>query len=135
MKYMKLARKDFSKTGIFGALTSADGNFFCRTLEHAYPDPNNPNAYLPKLQRGTFVCVRGVHKLGHGPTFETFEVTAVPGHSGILFHPGNFNDDSAGCILLGFDQDQDIMITNSRAAFQRFLEFTAGLDSFDLTVE
>ena len=32
---------------------------------------------------------------------ETFEVTGVPGRANILFHHGNTEEDTEGCILLG----------------------------------
>lgn len=75
----------------------------------------------------------------HGMTedFETFEITGVPGHSNLLFHWGNFNQDSEGCILLGertAEEGNGEMITNSRAAFARFMGIQAGIGSFDLIV-
>lgn len=130
---MKLIRKDFVESGIFGTLESEDGAFFCRTLEHSYFDEKI--GHLPKLPPGVYTCVRGVHRLKRGGPFVTFEVTNVPGHSGILFHPGNVEADSEGCILLGLGQEGDKQITDSRLAFEGFLEFNAGLDQFELTVE
>jgi hypothetical protein len=140
---MKLTRKDFVKSGVFGSLTSDDGAFFCRTLEHAFEGLNtipfdssgSMPAYQPKVPPGLYKCVRGVHQLSHGGPFETFEVTGVVGHSGILFHPGNVNADSEGCILLGLGQEGDQMITDSRLAFEAFMAFVAGLDEFSLVVE
>lgn len=132
-----LTRTNRVATGIFGTLQSTQVIFACKTLEHAYPDADKPSLHLPKLPEGTYTCVRGTHTVGHeNPiTFETFEVTNVPGHTGILFHSGNFNADSEGCILLGEEQDGLLGISNSRVAFQEFMTFLTGLDSFELVVE
>src|SRR5882757_797524 len=96
MRTLTLTRKDFRSDGIFSELTDEKGNFIAVTLEHSY---NNK----PKLYNGTFQCVKGIHKLHDGIPFEAYEVTGVSGHIGILFHIGNFNNDSDGCILLGVD--------------------------------
>jgi len=80
-----------------------------------------------------------MHSLhSHPEPFETFEVTHVPNHTGILFHAGNYNCDSNGCILLGrvgMDSDQGTMVTNSRDTFTRFMLDLEGVESFPLTVE
>jgi len=82
-----------------------------------------------------------MHRLGHGATltkpFSTFEVTGVEGHSGLLFHRGNYNKDSAGCILVGqniADVGGQQIITGTPAAFAAFLERLDGIDQFDLEV-
>lgn len=131
-----LQTTDEREDGVFGELYQ-NGELFCKTLEHAYPDAGGH--YLPKLPRGyTYKCVRGWHQLEHGPRFETFEITGVPGHSGILFHIGNFNRDSNGCCLLGAsvvcDADNDWCIERSTATFQRFMAANADVDEFDLEV-
>lgn len=126
--------------GIFGKLGDESGNVFAVTLEHAYSvtSLSPETAFAPKIPSGTFRCVRGKHRL-HGMTedFETFEITGVEGHSNLLFHWGNWNRDSEGCVLLGDKIAQDYgaeMITNSRVAFARFMAMQDGVDSFNLTV-
>ena len=70
--------------------------------------------------------------------FETFEVLGVEGHTGLLFHWGNFNRDSEGCILTGeedFTSDSgERMVTASRKAFAEFMDMQKGVDSFLLAV-
>ncbi len=129
-----LRRTRYCADGIFGELLdAADGCIFLRTLEHSYASEDG--AFSAKLPLGTYTCVRGQHQLeGMSKPFETFEVTGVPGHTGILFHTGNYNADSAGCILLG-KGELTKMITDSRAAFISFLRLMDGLDTFQLTVE
>lgn len=129
---MKLVRSEYRPDGIFGQLTDAKGHPICHTLEHSY---NN----LPKLPPGQYICVRGMHKLHSTPDpFETFEITGVPGHGNILFHWGNYNKDSDGCVLLGDAPvtmpNGEKMIPNSKAAFAKFMKDLTGIKEFMLTV-
>lgn len=131
-----LKRMDFRQDGIFGEITSAD--FTCFTLEHAYS--NNGHGFEPKIPIGSYTCVRGTHQLEHGGPFETFEVTNVPGHPGVLLHVGNYNQDSNGCILLGESvvtgsEDGIQGITNSRVTFDKFMAIQEGVDSFTIVIE
>lgn len=137
MKQLFLSRLDKVVTGIFGNLQSDDRAFYCKTLEHAYAVPDSdPAIFAAKILPGTYTCVRGIHTIGHEKPvkIETFEVTGVFGHQGILFHPGNVNADSEGCILLGERQDGDVDIAQSRDAFKDFMNHLTGLDSFELVV-
>jgi hypothetical protein len=131
---LTLNRTDFTENGIFGILTSVDNPCLFATLEHAYLQPDG--SYAPKLPNGNYTCVKGLHSLDHTPTpFEAFEVTNVPGHSGILFHVGNYNHDSDGCILLGTAiAGRDASITNSKLAFEKFMTLQADNNQFTLTV-
>lgn len=128
---MDLVLRHYSKreAGIFGIIDT-ETRFY--TLEHAFPVPDN--GYLPTIPNGTYTCVRGKHRLEHmTEDFETFEITGVQGHSKLLFHWGNWNKDSDGCILLG-DSLADDMILHSKVAFAHFMALQEGLDSFVLTV-
>ena len=126
--------------GVFSELRQED-TLFCEALEHSYNQPDG--TWLPKLPRGaTYRCVRGMHTLeryNKGDPFETFEITGVPGHTGILFHPGNLNSHSNGCVLLGMKRevtsDNTWIITSSRDAFALFMTANTGVDSFDLEVQ
>lgn len=128
-----LHHTDFREDGIFGEFTfDGDPGRFCVTLEHSY----NLQA---KLQPGIYTCVRGTHALHNGVPFETFEITGVPGHSGILFHAGNFNRHSEGCVLVGHTiatdpVTGDEMITGSKDEFAQFMARLDGVDSFQLDV-
>ena len=87
---------------------------------------------------GEFNCVRGIHQLsGAAQPFETFEITGVPGHTGLLFHPGNTEMDSSGCVLLGmaFGELTGVpAVLNSKIACDQFMNLQAGKDSCLLTV-
>jgi hypothetical protein len=133
---LTLTRFESRADGIFGMLTDAVGQRIAHTLEHAYDD--GQGGWTAKIPAGTFTCVRGDHLLdGMTTPFSTFEITGVPGHTGLLFHWGNYNSDSEGCVLLGYsevDAGGRRMITASRASFARFMQLQAGQDSFQLVV-
>ncbi len=119
---------------MYGILSSNDG-FSCVTLEHSFISESGNNVYGPKIPPGQYLCVRGTHQLEHGGPFSTFEITGVPGHSGLLFHVGNFNKDSDGCVLLGESVDLvDAMITNSVATFAEFMANVKDLNSFTISI-
>lgn len=130
-----LSRLHCRSDGIFGTLSSPNG-VLAVTLEHAYPVMST---YIPKIPVGTYSCVRGLHKLeGMDRPFDTFEITGVPGHTNLLFHAGNYNRDSEGCVLLGtsmFSNDfQSWMIRESRLAFCKFLDLQSVVNEFTLRV-
>jgi hypothetical protein len=94
-----------------------------------------------KIPNGVFDCVRGIHALEDGVPFETFEITGVEGHSGLLFHWGNYNKNSKGCVCTGEDfvdapksSVHEDMVTNSRATFAKLMTLQTGVDRFQLTV-
>lgn len=121
-----------NRSGIFSYLT-ADGIKIAATLEHAYYDESY-DLWRPKIPNGEYKCIRGMHQLaGMTAPFETFEIANVPGHSKILFHVGNFNKDSEGCVLLG-ENIQANMVTNSRESFEKFMKLQSDIDSFQLLV-
>jgi hypothetical protein len=134
-----LKRNEYIKDGIFGELLDENNYSFCVTLEHAYQQDDA--TYAPKLSPGTYDCVRGLHQLEHMTTpFETFEITNVPGHTNILFHVGNYNNDSEGCVLLGTKTGVSVinppvqMILNSKVAFNNFVTLQQSINNFTLTV-
>ena len=123
---MILNRISKSPEGIFSLLIDEQGNTY-HCAEHAYNS-------LPKIPDGEFICIRGQHQLHDGP-IETFEITGVEGHTGILFHYGNNPQiDSDGCVLLGTSQEGNTVI-NSRIAFKAFMTTLDGIDSFQLSVK
>lgn len=128
---LKLVTTDSVKSGIFGMLYSVESpKPVFHTLEHAYE--TTLGTYEPKLLPGNYLCIRGQHRLHSGP-IETFEITGVPNHNGILFHYGNYNTDSDGCVLVGIDRIGD-MITDSRDAFASFMKLQDGINEFNLVV-
>jgi hypothetical protein len=129
---LTLVRMEMDENGIFSELRLPSGRVIAITAEHAYDSK-------PKLYDGTFKCVRGTHKLHNGVPFSTFEITGVDGHSGILFHKGNWPQiDSDGCVLVGNGKapsSQGPMVTASKVAFEEFLEIQKDINEFILTVK
>lgn len=128
-----LTRKDKRQDGIFSELTDDSGNFIAVTLEHSYDGE-------PKLQDGTYNCVKGIHELHNGIPFEAYEVMNVPGHTGILCtHVGNYNADSDGCVLIGMNikdmDDGSRMITHSMIAFSKFMTMLEKYANYTLVVK
>jgi hypothetical protein len=128
-----LTHTRFCSDGIFGELKKFDGTFVAYTLEHSYDNK-------PKLTNGNYTCVRGPHKL-HGMTnpFITFEIMGVPDFNGVpvtgvLFHWGNYNKDSEGCVLMGASE-APTMIGTSVQTWTAFMASMSGIDSFNLTVQ
>jgi glutaredoxin-related protein len=136
---LMLIRKQWTPTGVIGELHDDNLNLVAVTLEHAYKaTPPSSHPWMPKVPNGTYTCVRGMHQLEKMLVpFETFEITGVPGHSDILFHVGNYDADSSGCVLVGENVSygmMSFMITNSRATFAKFMALQDSVDSFQLTV-
>lgn len=139
---MRLTRTQFRPDGIFGRLYNDNGVPICYTLEHSYQQPDG--SWLPKLPNGQFLCVRGPHRLENmTQDFDTFEITGIPSFmgnpvTGVLFHAGNWDKDSHGCVLLGHNviiqKDQSQMITSSKVTFSEFMDQLVGVSEFMLTV-
>jgi hypothetical protein len=78
--------------GVFGTLTI--GGWSCYTLEDDWKN-NLPNESC--IPAGSYLLRKVLH---HG-TLPTYEVYPVGGRSAIHIHPGNTEEDTQGCILLG----------------------------------
>ena len=97
------------------------------------------------IPAGKYLCKRKV-----SPHFgETFEVTGVPGRGDILFHEGNTEENTQGCILLGLafgslsvaDEDDPAHpvivkwgVVSSKIARQRFMLALVGVATFEMEV-
>lgn len=135
---LQLIRKEKRPDGIFSELLDSRFNFLFMCLEHAYKQEDG--SYQPKLKAGEYVCQLGEHMLADMKPFMTYEILGVEGHWGILFHVGNYNEDSEGCVLVGkgYGYKSDMkgkMIVNSRVAFAEFMKLLNGDKTFVLKVE
>jgi hypothetical protein len=134
---LKRLPNGFRQDGIFSDLLDDQGNGLFAIGEHAYRQDNG--LYLPKIPDGTYVCVRGIHRLiDMADSFETFEITNVPDHTNILWHVGNYPQlDSEGCCLVGSAINKGPtawMITQSRIAFENFMQLHVNDKTFNLVV-
>ena len=115
---MRLQRA-FNSGVALGVLRDDDGAVFFTTFEDK---PIPAGTYTVKF------CDHPIHGMA-------WEVQAVPGRTGILFHVGNDEADSEGCILVGFGFARQARgITASQDAYRRFLRFLAARDTFALVV-
>lgn len=113
--------------GAFGVLLS-NGVPFAVTLERTY-DPGN----TVKIGAGFHECTRSRYAKGG---YDTFEI-AVPGHDRILFHKGNVELHSEGCVLVA--ESFAVMgdkpgVSMSAEGFGEFMKRAGDLDSFTLEV-
>lgn len=113
MKRLRITRVETSKDGIIGVL-SIEGKAFCYTLQ---PDAKDTHFSIPQ---GNYLCKRF-----HGTKWpDTFEIV-VKGHTALLFHVLNTEEESKGCIGLGFMLGQingKRAVLGSRDAFKEFMK-------------
>jgi Family of unknown function (DUF5675) len=132
---LTLTRMVVGDDGAFGHLKRDDSDAqVAVTCERTFGELGAPEVVIPL---GVYRCVRGQHTLDGSHFFSTYEVTGVQGHTGLLFHPGNVETDSKGCILLGhfFGSLGDVgAVLESRAAFVEFMDLMGGANEFSLTV-
>ena len=115
----------------YGVLLRDDGIPFALTLERPWLDNQRSVSCIPT---GTYQAKRHV-----SPRFgETFWLQDVPERAEILFHKGNIDDDSHGCILVG-EQFNNVRnedgITASKEGFAEFMALQRGCDEFSLTIK
>lgn len=124
---IKIVRLEQTNQGALGVMV-VDGIIFCFTLE---PDKDEKGKlYIPQ---GAYYCKRF-----HGEKWpNTFEIV-VPEHYAVLFHSGNTEADTQGCILLGATTGKlkgNRAVLNSGVTFQSFLDLTKNVDKFNLTIQ
>lgn len=114
------------KDGCFSVLLW-DDRPLCVSVERTFEDD------LPIICNGYYKCGASRYIKGGYDTFEIY----VDGHSRILFHKGNTELDSIGCVVLGsyFVWDGEVTkVALSADAFQRFINVTKGLEYFNMQV-
>ena len=130
MKQFKLIRIAYIPDGTFGVLLDEDIPF-CLTLEREWKDNEENISCIP---RGSYLC-----KWVQSPKFgDTFEVFDVPKHTHILFHKGNIEDDSEGCIIIGEQFHKykgKISLKASREGYREFKQRTHFLMEFELEIK
>jgi hypothetical protein len=87
----------------------------------------------PVITNGEYKCTKSTYIKGGYPTFEI----AVPGRTRILFHKGNVEEDSEGCVIVA--ESFGVMrgktaILDARTGFGGLMELTAGLQEFTMLV-
>lgn len=138
---IELLRVASTGHGTFGVL-KADGVPFALTVERKWANNKRGESCIPN---GIYVARRcryseeyhftDSHRFG-----DTFVVEKVPGRKNILFHKGNVNDDSHGCIIIGEEfglLNNKPAVLSSSKAFVEFKSITIGreIHSFEFVVK
>jgi len=115
--------------GTFGVL-KINKEVFCVTLEPADLMNKQNISSIPAQQ---YICQRYT-----SPKYpDTFQILNVPDRDHVLFHAGNFDDDTKGCVLLAqhFGKIRgERAVLNSGNTFKSFLAIMAGIKDFHLTI-
>lgn len=123
----RIVRLEKSLDGALGVLL-LDSKIFCFTLN---PDVTEVDKlYVPA---GEYLCKR-YHSIKYPDTFEII----VPGHTAVLFHAGNTEADTRGCILLGSTVGKlkgNRAVQNSGVTFENFMNRCFNLMQFKLLIE
>lgn len=97
------------------------------------------------IPAGEYVLRRTIYNRYNYPTYE---VVGIPDRERILLHPGNTEEDTEGCVLLGMtlgvltvDRDLDtgkrnkkLAVLQSRKAFDQFMRLMDGITEARITV-
>ena len=117
-------------SGTFGALLIQEKPF-CATLE--------PGDLLNEEFRSSIPAQQYWCKKHYSPKFhDTYLVLDVPGRTDVLFHSGNTNDDTLGCIVLAQYWGKlhgDRAVLNSGSTFWEFLKIMEPYKVFHLTIK
>ena len=118
----KIIRLEQTEEGALGALLLF-GHYFCSTLE-----PDNEDSVRFQIPEGTWYC-----KKFKGVKYKNTYEVVIPDHTALLFHPGNLEEDTTGCILLGQYPSKlkgDRAVLNSGVTFQKFIAILRGIEWF-----
>lgn len=123
--------------GIFSEFTfEGDDAPFMVCAAHAYEQGDGD--FAPIVAPGIYTCKLGTHQLHDGIPFQTYEILGVAGHSGLLFHCGNFPwSESQGCNLVGSKvapYGERMMVLKSGETFRSWMARLDGADTFQLQV-
>jgi len=117
-KFLEILIVEPSQDGNIGILL-IDGQGFCWTLARDYSDKR-------------YAILEGLYQYEEydAPTYgKTFQIL-VEGHTALLFHPLNVEDNSEGCIGLGLYPGElggKRAILNSKSTFDKFMRFMRGV--------
>lgn len=104
-----------------------DGKPFAVSVERTFENGR------PIIHNGVYRCNKSHFHRGGYPTFEIM----VPGHSRVLFHKGNTEDDSIGCVIVAESFGQlrgKTAVLDSKGGFAELWALTGHLDGFNMVV-
>jgi hypothetical protein len=109
---LRIVRLEETDEGALGVLL-VRGEIFCMTLQ---PDSRDRERY--QIPAGVYPLRRF-----HGARWRNTLEIVVSGHTALLFHAGNWEEDSTGCVLVGSEAGKlrgQRAVTNSGTTFERF---------------
>lgn len=109
---LRLIREIFNPKNTIGSLF-VDGEDFCWTLEDVVRPAGEKVPGKTAIPYGRYEVV-----LNHSPKFGRImpRLLNVPMFNGVLIHKGNDDTDTAGCVLVGYTLNDDL-IEDSKDAF------------------
>ena len=133
---LELVRLCVAPEGAFGVLLLDGVPAGPVTLERTYPvvESRSRGPQVVKIPAGRYHCVRTLFFAGG---YQTWEVQGVVGHDRLLFHAGNVEGNSDGCILVGrrFGTLEGApAVLESKVGFTTMMNILANRQSFDLLV-
>jgi hypothetical protein len=133
---LELVRVSVAPEGAFGVLLQDGVPLGPVTIERSYPVAASMPRSLQfvKIPPGRYRCKRTRFLRGG---YDTFEITGVVGHDRLLFHAGNSENDSEGCVLVGqrFGRvGPNPGVLSSRMGFAEFMQFMGRREVFELLV-
>lgn len=131
MKTILLQRLPGTINGTFGVLIRDDGFPWLTTVERPW-DGNKENVSC--IPAGTYTARK---IMSPKRKYNVFEIQSVPGRTAIEMHIANTMNDVEGCIGIGKSFGEvgvfpEVMF--STVAFQVFMEYLNGDDSFTLRI-
>ena len=125
MNRLELKTVATREDGVFSVLLW-EGKPFAVSVERSY-------GKAAKIQNGEFWCLRDFY---HKGGYETFQIQ-LPGHTRILFHKGNTEDDVEGCVAVAESFSElkgKTSVADSAGGFKEFMSLTGGLQAFKMLV-
>lgn len=130
--FLTRLRDDGRQTlGVLRLYDDLDKLFECKTIEPAWINNAPKESCIP--------CGKYMVSPRVSPKFgDHFQILDVPGRSWVLFHKGNFREDTEGCVLVGKDfgdlnKDGRPDLLFSRVIMDQMLN-VVGTRSFSLAV-
>lgn len=133
-----LIRNIYTEAGTFGVLVY-EKRPFAVTLENPWYDNEPFKSCIPSGQYTATRCRNSAeYNFKDSPRYgDTFVVDQVEGRSKILFHVGNLEENTEGCILVGSYFGMlagKPAVLNSGKAFKIFRALTAGMEWFNFDI-
>lgn len=148
MRSACLLRFADSPDGVFGWLLLLEDGREVDRVACMEDDWLNNRSGVSCIPAARYTCRRDMFNKGR-PPYPCFKVWNVPGRDEIKIHIANTEENVEGCLGLGLDfgaltvADEDLpghpmrlkwAVTGSKPGFAKFMEFFAGIDSFELEI-